>query len=544
MNSDIQISQEYVDAVFEQATKALDPEHYETHWEDRPLQCKIYAQVERLPLPLSRPSSSASLAEILRSMAGIAFEPRTIALEELGQLLLFSVGLLNRRLAIHWNSPGPVLPSSERTFYGRGTPSGGGLYPVEVYWACGPSGATLPGLYHYDIAHHALERLWTGDATASIRAAAQAHPFVEATDQFLFISLNFWKNAFKYGSFAYHAGTQDVGALLCSLRMLGTAFSTDLPFLLWFQDETINRLLGLDTLSESVFAVVPLPATRSSRALPVGAALTMSEALGNASILQRSKTVVRFPALERVHRAALIEDELRPDVEEAKRAICDLAEARETGDQVELPAPALDRLTDDIATILERRQSSFGRFSARNALSLEELATILYAGTLAGGFPTDLKQVGNSANYTRLAVFVTNVEGLERGAYSYDGEYSCLWTIQRGDVARFLQEHYLLKNYNLAQTGAVLMVIGSPKRMLSVYGNRGYRMLNVEVGMVAQSMYLAATALSVGCGAVLGFEQHALSKVLGLDGSDERTLLAFLVGHEREGLASFDYRLV
>jgi nitroreductase len=80
--------------------------------------------------------------------------------------------------------------------------------------------------------------------------------------------------------------------------------------------------------------------------------------------------------------------------------------------------------------------------------------------------------------------------------------------------------------------------------MLDIFGNRGYRALNVEVGLVAQSIYLTATALSIGCGAALGFDQSALTKALGLDGSDLRAQLALIVGHERPNRAGFDYSLV
>ena len=79
---------------------------------------------------------------------------------------------------------------------------------------------------------------------------------------------------------------------------------------------------------------------------------------------------------------------------------------------------------------------------------------------------------------------------------------------------------------------------------LELFGSRGYRVLNFEVGAVAQTAYVASCAAGVGCGAVLGFDNVAIDESVGLDRTDERTFLFLLLGHERSDPADFDYRLV
>ena len=76
------------------------------------------------------------------------------------------------------------------------------------------------------------------------------------------------------------------------------------------------------------------------------------------------------------------------------------------------------------------------------------------------------------------------------------------------------------------------------------FGGRGYRVLNSEVGAVAQTAYPPRPRCGVGCGAVLGFDNIAIDEAVGLDGGDERTFLFLLLGHERTDPADFDYRLV
>jgi nitroreductase len=67
--------------------------------------------------------------------------------------------------------------------------------------------------------------------------------------------------------------------------------------------------------------------------------------------------------------------------------------------------------------------------------------------------------------------------------------------------------------------------------------------MNAEGGIFAQRVYLACAALSLGCGAVLGFDAAALGVTLGLDSEIEVPLLVLLVGSRRPRALSFDFRL-
>ncbi len=111
------------------------------------------------------------------------------------------------------NEDSRSLPWFAYAATGRGTASGGGLYPVEIYWAAGPNGPLPAGLYHYASQHHAMERLLAGDPTAQVRAALGPDAAGD-TDQFLLLSVKLWKNAFKYNSFSYHVVTTDIGTLV------------------------------------------------------------------------------------------------------------------------------------------------------------------------------------------------------------------------------------------------------------------------------------------------------------------------------------------
>ena len=237
LNRETHICRDYAASVFERATRPLIPVSFSPNWDDHPSRFKIYQEVERFPLSISNPPP-VSIANISTKLHAPPLRTKGLTFEEISSLLLLSSGVLNRRLDISWNGSAQV--KYHDAVYGRGTPSGGGLYPTEIYWACGSSGPLLPGVYHYDNAHHAMERLAIGNVTAAIQNAVFAHPAAIATDQFLLLSLNFWKNSFKYNNLSYHLVTQDLGALLGSLRFIAAGFDYDLQFLQWYQDEKLN----------------------------------------------------------------------------------------------------------------------------------------------------------------------------------------------------------------------------------------------------------------------------------------------------------------
>ena len=546
LNRETQISKDYAQAVFERSTKQMKPYNFIPNFSDQPSRFKTYLDVERVALPTDFPRKLASMAEILERIGTPQTESLDISLDAVSTLLQFAHGALNRRVGVTWNHDAKRLAVySGSTFaYGRGTPSGGGMYPTEIYWASGPNGTLMPGLYHYDNGHHALERLLTGDVTRRIQAAVFEHPSAMKTDQFLLIALNFWKNSFKYNSFCYHVITQDLGALLCSLRLIATGFHSDLQPILWYQDGEINQLLGLEKAYENVFAIVPLPAKaqvdvsfRVKQHIPV----PLTRPLLNRESFQRSKKIIRFETNEEMHEATLITNEARPGTCEALQAS---AEVPVSDGQVPLPPPAMELLQDDLLETFKKRHSSFGSFSAHVPLSRVELATLLYFGSAVRHYMSDLKPADGKPHFTRLMVFINHVDGIEPGAYAYDQERHCLIPSQRRDMTFDLQQNYFLQNYNLDETGVLIAIVGAVDEMLRVYGNRGFRILNAEVGMVVQGLYMAATALSVACGAALGFNNIALNTLLDLDETNQKTLLFLMAGHERQQIGNVNYQLL
>lgn len=509
------VARDYVEAVHARARAPLEPPGFTPNWADQPYRYKRYAGAERTLLPLCPPIDEPG------DPAGRA---------DVAEMLRLSYAPLSRRVDVTCNDDVLDRTRYAGAVWGRGAASGGGLYPLEIYWVCGADGPLPAGVYHYAPAHHALERLAVGDLTRQVREATMGDRVAAESSQFLVISARLWRNAFKYHNFSYYVVSQDVGALLGTWQ----AIDPRLRPVLWFADEKVNRLLGLDTENESAFAVVPLPFGARAVAPAVPDAPADAPAVA-ARAIERSRVVRRFPRTDAVHRAALVTTQPRP-------APGVRAAAPEPPGGLALPA---DRLPDlGTPAVLLMRRSSFGRFAARPTLPAGHLGTLLAAMAHARGRPSDLDPAGGSG-LTRFMVVANHVAGVAAGCYSYDSAGSRLSTVaDTAPSGPYLQRSYQLVNYDMGQVAAIVAIVGRPAAALDHFGERGLRVLNAEAGAVAQTGYLAAAVLGIGCGAVLGLDNLAMNDLLKLTDTDERTLLFLLVGRDRGGFAALDLSLL
>lgn len=528
-----QVVQDYVEAVFRRGREPMEPVGFNPNWADQPSRHKTYLDAARFSLPEGAGASLRPVADVLfRPPPAIAESPEW-TMESLATLFRLSYGQLDRRLRVSWNQDTHVRVLYPESLWGRGTASGGGMYPLELYWVAGAGGPMTPGVYHYSTAHHALERLLIGDLSADVRAACDG---AGQADGFLLVTTRFWKNSFKYNSFCYHVVTQDCGAMLGSFELIARGLGRRLERVLWFDDERLNDLLGLDTAEESVLAVIPIPFTPGADGPATGPGRS---GLIDRPSFERSKVTVEFEQVAQVHRAVLADRRPRPDLGTA----AGLRPIPPTGlAGVPLPEPVAGDLDRSLGAVLRSRHTSFGSFVGSQPMTMDELATILAGTSSARDYPSDVAPA--EVGFTGLYVLANRVQGLPTGAYRYDRDGHRLQTVQERPVADFLQRNYYLSNYNLDQVGAVLAISARWASTIQAFGNRGYRVLNSEVGAVAQTAYVAAAAAGVGCGAVLGFDNIAIDEALGLDGSDERTFLFVLLGHERADRADFDYPLI
>jgi SagB-type dehydrogenase family enzyme len=521
------VAQDYLAAIVRRAREEMEPRGYVVNWADKPRQAKFYPGTDGFALPTAAIGADP-VDEALRRRPG---DRPDVPLPVLGDLLLNSYARLGRRLRINANNDTGIVPRYAHAKWSRGTASGGGIYPISVYWVTGVAGTAVPGLYHYSPFQHAMRRLLTGDVTEEVAAALGA---AEAADQYLLLGLKFWQNAFKYNSFSYHATGFDVGTIVQTWQMLGAAHGLALTPSLWFDEFRLCRLLGVRPEVEGVFAVVPLGPARASRPRPAGFPPRVRY-----QDQELSRTVRTFEAVTSMQAATVAGGAERPDPSAVKAAEMS---SRLDQPMIPLPAPAVPAL--GLRRSLRARMTSFGRFQGRPALGAAQLATMLAAGAAGGAFDCDVQPSGENVRLVKQYVFVNHVDGIEPGIYEHDPASNALRQVSAGGRGQFLRQYCTLSNYNLEQAAAVIVPAVRVPALLDALGDRGYRLATAVTGAVAQACYTAAASLGVGCGAALGLDTGAYLDELGLRDTDEIPLLLLMVGHERARTANYRFELV
>jgi SagB-type dehydrogenase family enzyme len=138
------------------------------------------------------------------------------------------------------------------------------------------------------------------------------------------------------------------------------------------------------------------------------------------------------------------------------------------------------------------------------------------------GTTNDLDGHSDFLQHTLLYCVVYRVQGVPAGIYRYQPEKHALELVRAGLHPYELYQILRMPNFNLFYMSVNLFPVGNYKSGFQAYGDRWYRMQNMEAGIIAQRLYLAAAALKLGCRASLGFSVPETNRFLGLsDAKDD-----------------------
>lgn len=126
-------------------------------------------------------------------------------------------------------------------------------------------------------------------------------------------------------------------------------------------------------------------------------------------------------------------------------------------------------------------------------------------------------------------VMANGIRGLERSIYHLDIKSWELELTREGDHSRALASA-ALGQMMVASACAVFIWTAVAARTTSRYGERGYRYIFMDAGHICQNLYLAATALGLGCCAIGAFRDEEVNKILGIDGKRESAIYMATVG--------------
>jgi SagB-type dehydrogenase family enzyme len=495
----------------------VSPPDWKVDWEDAPLSYKLYDGLPVVPFSLEVPLTLEKREA-----------PSSPDRNNIGHFLWYVYGHTQFSQSVYTTDPAPELMEAYRRF----VPSGGALYPNELYVYLKLKDLPL-GVYQYDVAHHRLVLLREGNFDTYLSRALGNRCDLSTCFATVFVSTMFWKNFYKYNNFSYRLQGLDAGVLMGQLLEVAKRFGFETGVFYQFLDQSINHLLGLSDHEESVYSVIPLsvePTIWSTLVSDQEGTIHATNLIREITAIQpkhyvRSKRIKPFPMLTRINEASMYGSS------SSFRYI--IPQMNRNGDGYTVVLPDVKKLPYDLATACRQRFSPDMDFTMIK-VSQQQLATLLHEATDSFSYRNDL-DMPNQKFESRVSLYgcFSKIEGIQDGAYYYDSEAHVLRQLTLGDHRLKLQLGMSGSNVNLFQVPICFHVVGEKDHMITALGYRGYRIQQMEAGMLIQRLLLTASVLGLGGHPLLGFKTQVSDEIYKIHSQEKTSLIQLPIGPYR-----------
>ncbi len=500
-----------------------------------PLTFKIFEDVEFYSLqqhiPFALGDARWSFQEFRQEQDAVPhFEKLT--LEFLSTLLYYTYGFSR-----YDNGPGVTWP------FHRFVASARCLFPTELYlWL--PQTEQFPaGIYHYDALHHGLALIRAGDYRHFLGKAIHAR--LDDCECILLLSSFFWKTAFRYMNFAYRLCTQEAGLVVGNALMVAATCGLLGRVHCQFLDRPLNQLLGLEPGEESLLALISLSSWKFSTEQD----RTRDQAHVTAQAMCKEISTIQLEykktsLLNRERCARLLELDQNSFFEDTAEILteavpdfthCALFEER-------IAPPTLSPEPAELAQALQNRNSGDVDFlPLPTSLAHNTFWEIVRCALSAYRHDRDTQL---TIPWLQLYISINNVIGLDKGIYRFCSKCNELHVVSRCDPSLPLQSIQTQGNINSAQANMICFIVGSYEAAGRLFGNRAYRMLNIEAGIVGQRISIMSASHGLTARYSNSYLPAPCRELLHLADSALVPLAELIIGHERAGShANQRYRL-
>ena len=442
-------------------------------WANRPEPFKVYPDRKRIPLPDQWEESELPALASLLPLDSPA-PPRSVPdLKDLARLLYYCAGITKRK----------PYPGGDILF--RAASCTGALYEIELYVVCGDLNGLAAGVYHFNTRDFVLENLRSGDFRGLLAESTGGEPGVSGAPLTIVSTGTYWRNAWKYRARTYRHFGWDNGTILANLFAMSRALGFPHRLVLGFVDQEINGLLDLDTDREVTLSLAAVG--RCREALPgTRPSLEPLPAQSRAA----SPGEVDYPEMREMHASTRIGSGKESS---AWRGSLRRQAAAVQGKRYPLRPLALNEVPAEPLEPVIRRRGSSRRFTPA-PISYRAFSTMLYYSAQdpeadflepGGGLLNDWYLTANA------------VEGLPSGAYWLDRDRWELELLRQGSFRS--EMGYLGLEQDLpAEASFDVFFMADLDPVLQRFGNRGYRALQLEAGLLGGRLYLSAYAQRLG----------------------------------------------
>jgi SagB-type dehydrogenase family enzyme len=173
-----------------------------------------------------------------------SYDAGSLHVAELGALLAASYGVTG------------TLEGAPQTL--RSAPSGGALYPLELYVACRRVEGVARALHHYDPLRHGLEELRPLTGEHEVAALTPYDELVTGCAALIVVTGMLWRSRFKYGARAYRFTLMEAGHVAQSFLLAVEALGLAATPLGGFFDRRADAFVGVDGIHETALYLLPV----------------------------------------------------------------------------------------------------------------------------------------------------------------------------------------------------------------------------------------------------------------------------------------------
>ncbi|MHC4338937.1 MAG: SagB family peptide dehydrogenase [Planctomycetota bacterium] len=444
-------------------------------WSRQPDQFKDIVSSKRVSLRSFLPYPAGS---------GGTGKDQDFTLARLGRLLFYSYGVTG---VIRFQNGGSQLL--------RASPSAGALYPTEIYVALRDVPGVEPGLYNYQVRTHELVLLWEGDQMEAIAGACGGDVnFAESQAAVVMTGL-YWRSAWRYQERGYRRVLLDTGHVLANLMSYAAHEGCRTRPIYGFLDASLNGHFFFNENVEGTLLCAPL---LEGDGLQEPAPLWASPPAATVELQPaplKAETELPESASVLLHRASSCAE---PKPVDLPKALCEPP----VGEGSVVLDPPGDLEESIPGAIVERRSA---RSYSGEPVPLSKLGRAVgYAFGRGEGKERTMRCATRDAGLLRAHLLVHDVDGMAPGLYLVEGAGQAL----RPLVTRDLKEafyHASLGQEIARRCGAALIFTAPAREALSLCGDRAYRYLHMEAGLIGERLQLAAGALGLGACGIAGF---------------------------------------
>lgn len=188
------------------------------------------------------------------------------------------------------------------------------------------------------------------------------------------------------------------------------------------------------------------------------------------------------------------------------------------------PLPLNMKLTSAL-----KKRTSIRSFKS-SPLSLESIGTILHysLGLKSRKRPyTSRTYAPSPGAFNSIEAYILSLNTvLSKGIYHYNKKLHALEILSQEPIP-----FDSLFSEKFAKKSSMIIILSATfERVITKYGNRGYRYLLMEAGHIGQNIQLTSTALKIGSCPLGGYYDDAINKLIHLFPRIESSIYSFSVG--------------